>query len=346
MRQNHFRQAHRNVSSKLSFDTQNLDQNATDVTLYKLVQEGQVEAVQKLLSAFPNALQLGDIRNRLQIVAAFHASGSMCRLLEHPDGHDVKTWQNFLLESIKGHNESTLRYRLSWVDPVFQVIGGSDSHKREKRGRIAHSGQCLLIAQLVSDDWNDGIKIIAMWLRNGLQFMSEAGSEYNVFANLRSGKRILRAAASHPAGNQQLLHLWRDFGAAKLGRRWASQTLIWVAKFNFSITLAAYLLEVGANINEGVSTSQKTALHHAACNTSAKAAEMARFLLLNGADPNADPAPRGVENGLGKKISEEKGAKGIHRWLGQTWDELVEETKQIRDGKEAARVLISRIGEE
>jgi len=44
-------------------------------------------------------------------------------------------------------------------------------------------------------------------------------------------------------------------------------------------------------------------------------------------------------------VREEQGAKGIHRWLGKTWDELVEETKRIRHEKEAGKELISKIGE-
>ena len=75
---------------------------------------------------------------------------------------------------------------------------------------------------------------------------------------------------------------------------------------------------------------------------------MMRFLLLNGADPEADQektegskrTPRPA-----KRVREEQGAKGIHRWLGKTWDELVEETNRIRNDKEAGKELMSKIGE-
>ena len=67
---------------------------------------------------------------------------------------------------------------------------------------------------------------------------------------LFGGTKTILAAASHSAGDQQLLCLWRDSGVPSLlDKNWASQTLRNVAEFSFSITLAAYLLEHGADIN-------------------------------------------------------------------------------------------------
>jgi ankyrin repeat protein len=132
-----------------------------------------------------------------------------------------------------------------------------------------------------------------------------------------------------------------------LKETWNDQTLRNVAEFSCSITLAAYLLEHGADINGRPSKTQKTALHRAAGNTSAEGAEMIRFLLLNGANPEVgqDTYEKPSSALVVKRVREEQGAKGIHRWLGKTWDELVEETNRIRNDKEAGKELMSRIGE-
>ncbi|KAI8960332.1 hypothetical protein F5Y11DRAFT_367480 [Daldinia sp. FL1419] len=118
--------------------------------------------------------------------------------------------------------------------------------------------------------------------------------------------------------------------------------------FGSSIVPAAYLLEQGADINARAGTKAKSALQRAALRKSAKGAEMVRFLLLNGADPevirmlmsSGYPAGR-----ISKNIREEAGVKNIHRWLGKTWDELVEETKSARKEKEIMRALMSGVEE-
>jgi hypothetical protein len=196
----------------------------------------------------------------------------------------------------------------------------------------------------------EGVKIWCKWLRNGLNLAPSRGPNLTLIKRQYGGDSIIRAAASHTAGNQQLLRLWRDSGVASLlGKGWANHTLKTVAELEFSVMLATYLLEQGADVNHRPSDTHRTALQRAAKYSSAEGAEMIRFLLLNGADPEADQQDTKSHNGTtarqGKKIRDEEGAKGIHRWLGMTWDELVEETKRIRNEKEAGKVLMSKVGE-
>jgi hypothetical protein len=340
----------------VSFDVQNLAQDGVEALLSDLVQEDQVAVVQKVLSTFPNALQANDSRHKLRILAAFAASGAMLELLEEQAEYDEvklvsEAWADCIAESIKGRNGSTLRYFLSRVKPFFDdKLQGSIYSQYFPRGREGkdHSHRVLLISQLVSNDWLEGMKIWVKWLRSGLNIFPRRGGNLTLIKKLFGGNKIILAAASHSAGDQQLLCLWGDSGVVSLlGEMWASQTLRNVAEISCSITLAAYLLRHGANINSCPGNTQKTALHRAAGNTSAEGAEMIRFLLLNGADPEADQKETGwnrTSKRPGKKIREEEGAKGIHRWLGKTWDELVEETKRIRHDKEAGKELMSKIG--
>jgi hypothetical protein len=361
MRQSHFKEAHQNDPPQVSFDVQDLAQDRVEALLSDLVQEGQVGAVQKVLSTFPNALLDNGCRHKLRILAAFAASGAMLELLEELAEYDEakllsEGWADCIAESIKGRNGSTLKYVLSRVKPFLDgklnhVIDGL-TFKNSPEGKD-HSRRVLLISQLVSNDWLEGMKIWAKWLRSGLSIFPGRRQNLTLITRLFGGSKTILAAASHSAGDQQLLCLWTDSRVVSLlDKKWASQTLRNVAEFSFSITLAAYLLDHGADINGRPSKTQRTALHRAACNTSAEAAEMMRFLLINGADPEADQEGVGEGNQRtyhrrrpAKRLREEQGAKGIHRWLGKTWDELVEETNRIRNDKEAGKEMMSKIGE-
>ncbi|RHZ68337.1 hypothetical protein CDV55_105500 [Aspergillus turcosus] len=99
-------------------------------------------------------------------------------------------------------------------------------------------------------------------------------------------------------------------------------TLVVVAKTTCSIPLARALLQYGADVNGYKSKKTPSPLQYAARKSSAENAEFMRFLLSEGADPEKDSNSR--------KASDEKCAKGILRWLGITWDELVEQTRNQR----------------
>ncbi|KAH9217331.1 hypothetical protein DL95DRAFT_494393 [Leptodontidium sp. 2 PMI_412] len=337
MRQSHVKQAHQNDPPQVSDDVQDLTQDGVEALLSYLVQKNQVEDVQKVLSNFPNALLANESRHKLQLLAAFAASGDMLKLLEKPvENNRVKLLSEALVdciaESIKGHNGSTLRYFLSQVRPLFKDYYSTMNYPHQLR----------LMHPLVSNDWLEGMKIWAKWLRSGLNIAPTQGSLFKL-ASLLGGKQTMQAVGSHSAGEQQLLCLWRDSRLTSvLNKTLLSEFLRSVAEFNCSITLAAYLLEHGADINGRKSTKQKTALHWAAGNTSAEGAELIRFLLLEGADPEISQV---CQYRHLKRVRDEQGARGIHQWLGKTWDELIEETNRIRKDKQARKEIMSKIGE-
>lgn len=109
----------------------------------------------------------------------------------------------------------------------------------------------------------------------------------------------------------------------ELGARIPVQYVLEIAvKRDSSIGIAEFLLENGATVDAISGGKGYTALHLAARNTTATAAEMVRFLLRQGADPNVKRS--------GKLPGELLGAKNISKWLGLTWDELVESTRAER----------------
>ncbi|KAJ0108128.1 uncharacterized protein J7T55_007247 [Diaporthe amygdali] len=126
----------------------------------------------------------------------------------------------------------------------------------------------------------------------------------------------------------------------------AARMLRMVARTTCSVTLARYLLEQGADINFRRRPSEETALQIAARHDTAEGAEMMRLLLLSGADPEADTEDNEQEGSKGRKIRDEVGPLRIKRWLGKSWDALVEETKQIRRNREVAKALVTQMSEE
>jgi ankyrin repeat protein len=89
--------------------------------------------------------------------------------------------------------------------------------------------------------------------------------------------------------------------------------------------LAKYFVDHGAEVDFRRSHLYLTALHHAARQNSAAAAEMMKYLLLQGANPEL------MAGRARLRIRDEKGAKGIAQWLGMSWDELVAKAKEERE---------------
>lgn len=99
-----------------------------------------------------------------------------------------------------------------------------------------------------------------------------------------------------------------------------------VAQKNCSINIAEFLLRNGADVNKrgGFTTAPtyRTPLYIAASRTTLEAAQLMKFLLECGADPFAYVS--------GETAGERPGARNISKWLGMTWEELVESTAAAR----------------
>jgi hypothetical protein len=334
-------QAHQHDQPKPSFNVKSISEENVETLLVDLVKVDQVGGVQEIICAFPNALGHTDTRHKLHMLASFASSGAMLEVLDLSStdlyGQHIA---KLIAQSPMGRNESTLKHLL------FRSYPGLDSMRSDRvrkdgvrTGTLTVMDEQALISQLIRSDWCKGMKIWTKWIESIVKYSTESSIERARY--LYASKRVLLAAASHSTGVQQLFSLWRDSGlTSSFDRDLADKTLRNVAGLTCSITLATYLLQQGARVNARTSRIQKTSLQRAAENNSPKGAEMIRFLLLNGADPEADQVRRGEYPG--KMIRDEDGAKGIHQWLGKTWDELVEETKPIRNGN---RVGISTLTE-
>lgn len=342
VRKKHIQEGHSNDLPQPIFDALDLEDDSVEPLLHYLVAENRVEEVRSILSTLPGWVVYRT--EYLRMLASSTASPAMLQLLgEHGSPLDPT---QCVVESIKGRNEMTMAYNLNQLqEPI------------EDRWRGLKNNP---LCQLMSNGWLAGLKL---WCKASRQQLEAGQSHFGKFPRSTvvkwrlSDPRILEEAAKHPDGEGAVLFLWKESGLLSYISDipdWASRLLRHVARLGLSVTLATELLNRGASVNFQPQCNERTALHCAARNNSAEGAEMMRFLLLKGADPEAilkvfgerkwiktesgEDEERSTVKAI-KRIRDEKGAQNIHEWLGKSWDELVEETKHIRYGPQTGESL-------
>ncbi|KAF5530924.1 nacht domain-containing protein [Fusarium mexicanum] len=156
-----------------------------------------------------------------------------------------------------------------------------------------------------------------------------------------------------PVIESEMASSWiEQYTLGNVPRKTASERLRQLASGNCSLVLAEALVACGADVNYN-STKGSTALrplNHAIRKTTAEAAYLVKYLLLSGADPHVKViCPSGKKKGQAIVPSLEPGAKCISKWLGKTWDELVEwaaeeRHKNAKDGLPSLSSTLSADG--
>jgi hypothetical protein len=174
---------------------------------------------------------------------------------------------------------------------------------------------------------SDSEEILEEWERYiDIQFKTRERGYRVPFGDEYTRPHVLRATAGHPNRVQLLLSLWEKIDLGNLLRRYYLGIALGnVATTTCSVTLAKFLVDCGAEVDYRRSDKYLTPLQHAARQTSAEAAEMMKFLLFCGANPEA------ISGRANLRIRDEKGAKGIAKWLGISWDDLVAKAKDERE---------------
>lgn len=88
-----------------------------------------------------------------------------------------------------------------------------------------------------------------------------------------------------------------------------------------SIAIAEYLLRNGVDVNTRMQRGN-TALYAASAKNTQRAAEFMKFLLESGADPHAEVSS------TSHPIADRPGPQNISKWLGISWEQLVEESRE------------------
>ncbi|KAF5674658.1 Nacht domain-containing protein [Fusarium circinatum] len=130
-----------------------------------------------------------------------------------------------------------------------------------------------------------------------------------------------------PNRERMLMKAWEDlkvFDIQKADER--GKDLRNIADTSCSVNLARYAIQHGCEVDSKAHKNSPSALQFAARKTTQQAADLMKFLLLQGADPNMGSARN--ERSAKIMIRDEKGARQISKWLGVTWEELVERTTE------------------
>jgi hypothetical protein len=316
MRDEHLDSYHQEAESHAEFLPNNLDEDEIQPLLFDLIRLDKVEAVKSILH---HSDKLNPpVKRELVELAAFSGSAAMAQLVCTHYGDTVELSPNFLTDSIRGMNFETLRWFLSRIDNL----------EKEYCSYTAHS---VLIPLLKSGSL-EMFQECEKYLIDNFSTESVNGPRQRRIPPAASSlfRDAIKATARCPDRENLLLSLWAALEMRNTTSKFSSQTnlgnaLGYVAETTCSLALAKVLLEYGAKIDSRRSINYLTPLHHAARQSSPHAAELMKFLLYQGADPELQAGPSRL------KMSEEKGAKGIAKWLEMSWDELIQKVKLDRE---------------
>lgn len=307
MRDEHLDSSHQEAKSqKANLLPSNLDVDELQPLFFDLIRLDKVEEVESIRHHFTK-LNVSVQAELLDLVAS-SGSASMAQVMYNEKRRCIGVTENlrWLTSSIKGMNFETCRYLISRTSDYQHIY--------------SRTGENILIALV-----NSGSQEMFQECEKLFINVSLNGANTGIlFVQIP----VIKATAGYPHGEKVLLSIWAalerniciGFTSQNLG-----DALKNVAKTTCSLVLTRALLQYGADIDYKRTPQGLSPLHYAARHHSSQAAELMKFLLYQGANP--EPAPGNSK----LKISEEKGAKEIAAWLGKSWDELIREIKLDRE---------------
>ena len=286
-----------------------LDPDEVQPLLFDLVRAGKVEVIRNLLGHF-NALPR-QVQSAIRECAGAFGSAAVIDLIE-PAGKYLYPIDS-LLSSIRAANIDLFRHLLL----------------RSKDSEAAGKHYSQIINEVLHSDSEKVFEVLVSHIESDLNIDSHPKDSRDSVARALDEQvtavSTLRPTAERPDREALLIIIWEKTGVPKSSGRTLSTAVANVASSTCSVRLAKYLIGHGAEVNSKRSKWRLTALQCAARQDSAAAAEMMKYLLLQGADPELKPERARLS------IRDEKGAKGIAKWLGMSWDELVAKTKEERE---------------
>ncbi|KAK2764389.1 hypothetical protein FQN54_009083 [Arachnomyces sp. PD_36] len=313
--QKHWLQCHKDAAPRLNRSIHDPGDDEIQPLLFDLVSMGKVDEVERLMPGFRQLPKIGMDLIRL---AAGTGPVAMVQLLT--DNFELREgdWAQAVVGSMNGGNIEVLR----WVTT------------RTKLEKWAYGYECdIHVAAMESGD----PEVLEFWRENYVGYTKSTRTPPIV------DTRVIGSAKS-PVSESQLAAVWKELASSEnVGKKHFGLALRRVAEVGFSVVLAKALLESGAGVDfrGSAGTSARTPLHIAAKKNNAAAAELTKFFLLSGADPNL--SYRVNKNGRGtagemRTPSMEPGAQNISKWLGMTWDQLVEwALEQRKEGLTSTR---------
>lgn len=299
MRDEHLDSNHQEAKPQAELLPINSDIDEIQPLFFDLIRLDKVQAVKSIQHHF-NKLAYS-VRLELIKLIGFSGSVSMAQVMR--DWICAESFQ-FWTASIEGMNLETCRWTLSHLD--LQKELNFEVHESLLKA-LVESGSLEIFRECEK------------------QIINILGTKR--YIRLSIAPRVLQATAGYLDREHHLCSIWAGLNTTtRLSfRSILGSALANVAKTTCSLGLAKTLLECGAEINFRRSHHYLTPLHYAARQSSPQAAELVRFLLYHGADPELDSSRSK------SKIVDEKGAKNIAKWLDMSWDELIQKIKLDRE---------------
>ena len=319
MRDEHLDYYHQEAKVQAEHFLTNLDEDDIQPLLFDLIRLDEVKAAQTILTQTANLKQ--SVKTELIRLAASSGSAAMIQLLYNhcmPKNYQfyptILTEPAFLIDSIQGINFETMRWILSHIDPGNLEYGINMSPILQA---LLKSGSLEIFEECEK------------YLINILDTRPNRKSQTSTAADFLS-LDVIRATAGCLDRENLLLRLWTKLKMRKVTstfsfKVWFGRSLGYVADTTCSIALAKVLLEYGGDVDARRSSLYLTPLHRAARQSSPQAAELMKFFLYQGADPELQAGRSRL------KISEEKGAKELAKWLDMSWIELIQKVKLDRE---------------
>ncbi|KAL9115838.1 MAG: hypothetical protein Q9227_000206 [Pyrenula ochraceoflavens] len=309
MRDDHFNRSHQSKVVTTASAMTDPDDDEIQPLLFDLIAADKVESVRGLLAQFEKLSS--EVKDEIFNLVASSGSPEMLDLIFEKrlkDGPAMTSTKKMIGWACKTSNLRTFGYLIHKLDLL--PVG-------------PHHPFALVLPEVLRSD-SDEIK--EEWMNN-LDLREKPKNKVPFESNFL-GQKIINATESQPYREDFLLSVWKRLDLPQsCGKAYIGDALVNVASTTCSVTLASFLLEQGVSVDYRRSAGYPTALRHAARKTSLEAAELMKFLLMKGANPDIIG---------GDKISRfsEKGAKGISKWLGMSWDELVAHVHEERQEQE------------
>lgn len=314
--QRHLIQSHsRPVACDVGEELDNIPKEDITSILIDAITRNQVDQVARILPY----VQRGDANEEVMMVlVSSHGSVAMARLVTREGKVSHYKMRRFICHAIEGNNLPVLKWALDQEGydsrSICQAIMASNSMEVFNIWRDLTQGRTSMIF--------DPDLLLSKSVPVTESLLAAFWTEQRAVGNIPTLKGNIR-----------------ENGLNELLKR--------LAMSNCSVVLAKVLIDCGADVNyrsrQGNNDSSAlTPLHHAVRKTTPESAYLAEYLLFMGADPNIQVTIMSGKR-KGEKItpSMEPGAKGISKWLGKTWDELVESAaaKREKDMKEGGPSL-------
>lgn len=287
-----------------------LDSSNLQPLLFDLVSINDVKSVENLPPFFEQLSY--DHQEELLRLVGHSASTAMAKLIYERVEKHIQPFSlyDFMVAFIEGKNFESLTFLLS--DKGSKI---SQKLNVEDATRISIQDHMNMI--LFHSVATGSMELIRVVDRFVVEYHERNGrSPLPLYMKLN----IIKATAGCSDREEYLINAWSTHGIANLPSAELSALLMSIGATTCSIRLAQVLLQHGATVDWRESQwSQRTALKTAARKDSAEAADFMKYLLYQGANPNSFIILRRM-----------KGPKNISKWLGVSWDELVQKVNEDR----------------